>query len=260
MNIDWFTFVAQIVNFLVLVALLRWLLYGPIVRAMQQREDGIAARRQEAIDRQRDADAELQKYEAKILQIDEQREELLKAARHDAHDERERIVKEARQQVERKRAEWHQAFERERDDLLHEVRAQAGRLANEAARRLLSELSDASLEEQMLHVFNSRLQNLDEQQREIIAAHLGNGKDEITVSSTFDVPEQWRVQLQRTIRERFDYDAEISYEKDKDLICGLELRIGGYTFAWNAHEFLARMEHDFQERAKKITSSIDEPR
>jgi F-type H+-transporting ATPase subunit b len=254
MNIDWFTFIAQVVNFLVLVALLRWFLYGPLVRAMQQREDDIAARRQAAIERQRDAAAKAEEYESKILQIEEQREELLKAARRDAHDERERIVKETREQVERKRAEWQIAFERERDDLLHEVRGQTGRLADEAARRLLSELADASLEEQMLHVFNTRLQALDERQREIIAAQLGTSKDEIIVSSTFDVPEHWRVQLQRTIREGFGYDGEISYERTKNVICGIELRMGGYSFAWNAHEFLKRMEQEYQAREKKMSS------
>ena len=38
MSIDWFTFAAQIVNFLILVGLLRYFLYGPIVRTMQDRE------------------------------------------------------------------------------------------------------------------------------------------------------------------------------------------------------------------------------
>jgi F-type H+-transporting ATPase subunit b len=46
--IDWFTVCAQIVNFLVLVALLKHFLYGPILRAMDAREQTIADRLAEA--------------------------------------------------------------------------------------------------------------------------------------------------------------------------------------------------------------------
>ena len=44
MQIDFFTFFAQIVNFLILIYLLRRFLYGPITRAMAGREGRIAAR------------------------------------------------------------------------------------------------------------------------------------------------------------------------------------------------------------------------
>ena len=48
MLIDWFTVVAQIVNFLVLVALLKHFLYGRLVEAIDAREKRIAARLAEA--------------------------------------------------------------------------------------------------------------------------------------------------------------------------------------------------------------------
>ena len=50
MQIDWFTVVAQIVNFLTLVGLLKKFLYGPIIRAMDDRERRIASRLEEAND------------------------------------------------------------------------------------------------------------------------------------------------------------------------------------------------------------------
>ena len=55
MQIDWFTVVAQIVNFLILVWLLKKFLYGPIIRAMDDRERRIASRLEEANARERQA-------------------------------------------------------------------------------------------------------------------------------------------------------------------------------------------------------------
>jgi vacuolar-type H+-ATPase subunit H len=98
MKIDWFTFAAQIVNFLVLVALLRWLLYDPIVRAMKKREEKIAGRLEEADRKREEAEEKVQEYEEKSRQLDQKRDELLKEARHEAHEEQQRLLKEAKQE------------------------------------------------------------------------------------------------------------------------------------------------------------------
>jgi len=65
MQIDWFTVVAQIVNFLILVGLLKKFLYGPIIRAMDDRERRIASRLEEANARERQAQEEVQSYRQK---------------------------------------------------------------------------------------------------------------------------------------------------------------------------------------------------
>ena len=38
MLVNWFTVFAQIVNFIILIYLLKRFLYGPIIRAMEERE------------------------------------------------------------------------------------------------------------------------------------------------------------------------------------------------------------------------------
>ena len=57
MTIDWLTVGAQVLNFLVLVYLLKRFLYGPVVRAMARREEAIAERQREAQQRKEDAEA-----------------------------------------------------------------------------------------------------------------------------------------------------------------------------------------------------------
>ena len=55
MLIDWFTVIAEIVNFLVLVALLKHFLFGRLVAAIDAREERIAARLREAEQKNQDA-------------------------------------------------------------------------------------------------------------------------------------------------------------------------------------------------------------
>ena len=147
MSIDWFTFAAQIINFLILVALLRWFLYAPVIRAMEQREEKIAARLQQAEQSQQEGELRAQQYEQKLRDIEEQREALLTDARRKVDEQRKHLTSDAREEVQRKRLEWFQAFEREREDLLSELQHHAGHLSAEAARRTLAELADESLEQ-----------------------------------------------------------------------------------------------------------------
>ena len=57
MLIDWFTVGAQVVNFLILVVLLKKFLYGPITQAMAAREAKIQAQITEAETRRQEATA-----------------------------------------------------------------------------------------------------------------------------------------------------------------------------------------------------------
>jgi len=255
MNIDWFTFVAQIVNFLILVMLLRWLLYGPIVRAMQRREAGIASRLDEAEQRRREADEKAQQYERKNQEIDAKRQQLLDEAHREAQQESDRLRKDAREQVQSKRAEWLAAFEHEREELLAQSRRQAGRLATETTRRTLQQLADASLEEQMCAAFTSRLRELDDEKLEDVAAQLGNGQSDVLIRSTFDIPDQCRDRLRETVRDVFGKDARLSFETSPDLVCGFELDAGGYSFGWNVNEFLRALEHEFDERLTTVSEA-----
>ena len=65
MLIDWFTVIAQIINFLVLVALLKRFLYGRIIKAMDQREEKIAFRLADAERKRNEAEQEAQAYRKK---------------------------------------------------------------------------------------------------------------------------------------------------------------------------------------------------
>lgn len=250
MQIDWFTFTAQIVNFLVLVALLRRFLYRPIVRAMKKREERIANSLQEADRKQTEAEERVREYEQKMREIEERKEELREEARNEAQQERKQLVRKAREDVERQREQWQEHLRREQEDFLSELRRQAGRLATEAASRTLSQLADENLNERMFAVFDSRLQQLDGDQREEITRHLRRDGSQVRIRSAFDVSEQWREKLRKSIRENLGYEDEISFEKIPDLVCGLELQAGGYNFGWNIKDFLQNMELDFRERLK----------
>jgi F-type H+-transporting ATPase subunit b len=61
MLIDWFTVVAQIINFLILVYLLKRFLYKPILNAIDEREKRIASQLEDAAKQKAEANQKKRK-------------------------------------------------------------------------------------------------------------------------------------------------------------------------------------------------------
>ena len=250
MNIDWFTFVAQIVNFLILVALLYRFLYGPIVRAMREREEQLARRWDDAQRKQTEADEQIQQFHRKNRELEDQREELLREARREAREERDRLTSDARDDVQQKRDEWIRGLNHEQQAVLEELRQQSGELSVAIARRVLQELADAELESQMTHSLLNKMTHLDERQRQEIAGHLADGEGDVLVRSVFEIPAREREEFREVVKSLFAYEDRIDFERADDLICGVELDAGGYTFGWSVRDLLRGLSLDIQERMK----------
>jgi F-type H+-transporting ATPase subunit b len=148
--INWFTVSAQIVNFLVLVYLLKRFLYKPIVKAMDERDRRIASRLEEAEQREEAARQEQDQYHEKNKEIHSQREILLSQIKEDVETQRKELVSEARHQVDGLRTNWYHALEREKEAFLQDLRERTGKHICDIARRALKDLSNVELEQHMV--------------------------------------------------------------------------------------------------------------
>jgi F-type H+-transporting ATPase subunit b len=70
---DWFTILAQIVNFLVLVALMKRFLYGPLIAAIDAREKSIAARIAEAARKEQEAGARMEQLAKETAETEQKK-------------------------------------------------------------------------------------------------------------------------------------------------------------------------------------------
>ena len=126
MLINWFTVAAQIVNFLILVALLKHFLYGPIVAAMTAREGRIAAQLTEAQQKSQAAEQEEASLRQKIREIEEQRQEMLTEAGRQAEAHKQELFSQARQEVEQIRQKWAASLRAGKRDLSPKPQATPG--------------------------------------------------------------------------------------------------------------------------------------
>jgi F-type H+-transporting ATPase subunit b len=121
MLIDWFTVGAQVVNFLILVWLLKRFLYKPILHAIDERERRIAKELADADTRKTEAEKERDEFQKRNDEFDEQREELLSKAKGEARAESQRLLEESRLAADALRAKQEDALKREQQSLNDEI-------------------------------------------------------------------------------------------------------------------------------------------
>jgi F-type H+-transporting ATPase subunit b len=246
MTFDWFTFVAQIINFLVLVALLKRFLYGPIITAMQKREDEIAASQAEVAEHRRQAVQQTQSYRQKIDTLERRRQEKLDETEQEVNQLRKAMLAEARDTVDRRRDDWMQTVDREKDALARLLRHRACKEVVSTARRALEELADVDLEERIIIRFLERIEQMNEDERREIQAAMSRNGDAVTVRTSFEVAQSLQQRIEKTLAERLQIDRDVNFHTSGDVVCGIELQVSGNKVAWSVDEFLSSMEEELE--------------
>lgn len=245
MNIDWFTTIAQIINFLVFVVLLKRFLYGPIINMMNQREAKIAASLEEAAKKSEEAGQEAESYRRKVQELAGQREELLARAREDADALRKELIKKAREEVVKTQARWYEAFHQQKESFLLGLRQRAGRQVYAIARLALKDLADADLNQAIVDDFIRRIQVMDPGEQNQIAGAIRKSGGVLLLRCAFEIAPEAFQKITQAIREHLFEGIEIRFEKAPELICGIEVKASGRRIAWNLDYYLEAMEEDF---------------
>jgi F-type H+-transporting ATPase subunit b len=252
--LDGFTVIAQIVNFLVLVVALKFLLYDRITKAIDQRERSIASRLREAEEEKGNAQAEAASHRQQRAEFEQNRQDLLERAREEAEQQRKVLTDEARDDVDALRSAWQQSLAREQRRLLEELQERAGRQVCEISRRALHDLANAELEGRVVAVALARLQDREDELREL----LGDGTEDIVVHSAFELPVDARSKVREALRSPLGDAVEgMAFEVDRALVCGLEVRLSGRALGWSIAGYLDALEEEMDDLLPTIHE--DEP-
>lgn len=244
MLIDYFTTIAQIFNFLVLVFLLRHFLYRPVIKSMDEREQKIASRLKEADEKRKAAEQEEESIRKIKQDLANKHDDMMAKAIEDAGAARDDLIKKAREEVDRSKADWYDALERQKDAFLTDMRIQAGKEVYAVARRALKDLANEELEGQMIGIFLERLENIEETDKERIKEFYKKPGQQIVIRSAFEIPEETRQKIQETLSHMIGTDMTVQYETAPDLISGIELVASDIKIAWSIDGYLDGLEAD----------------
>jgi F-type H+-transporting ATPase subunit b len=256
MLINWFTVAAQVINFLVLMWLLKRFLYAPVLRAIDARETGIAARLAEAETKQKEAQAERDDFHQKTEAFDQQRDALLQKATQDAAAEKDRLVAAARKDADALHSQWQDALQNEQHSLGEEITRRTQKGVFEIARKILAELATADLEGSMSSVFITRLHDLSGAEHDQLAASLKASSRTAVVRSAFDLPPAKRKAIQTAVSDLLAAPAHLHFVTAPELVSGIELTTDGQKVAWNISDLLGTLAKSVDELLEEKSAAV----
>lgn len=253
MLFDWFTLVAQLVNFLILIWLLKRFLYKPILDAIDEREKLIAAQLHEAEVSKAETSKELENYQQKNTVFDQQRQELFNNATSEVNAERQKLLEQTRKEVETLRLRLMETVRAEQQNMSSEIMRRTRTEVFAIVRKTLADLASVNLEDQMSSVFISRIKTLTPDEKEKLHSVFKQPSREILVHSTFDLSLAQQSAIQSAIKNNLNIVTGIKFETAPHLVSGIELISNGYKVSWTIEDYLISLEAHIAELLNEKT-------
>ena len=251
MLIDWFTVIAQVINFLILVWLLKRFLYKPILNAVDAREKKVADELKNADAKEAEAQKEKDEFKHKNEEFDQQHNALLKKAKEEAKAERQRLLEEVRTEASYLRAKQQEALRNEEQSLSQEIGHRTQQEVFNIARKVLTDLAGTSLEERAVDVFVQRLRNLKDDEKKQLASAISTSSGQVLIRTAFDLPQAQRDSIKKTIKETLGIETQPKFETSPDLVSGIELTTDGQKVAWSIADYLTSMQKSIDDLLKE---------
>ncbi len=247
MPIDWFTVGAQMVNFLVLVWLLKRFLYTPVLRALDEREMKIAGELATALKEKQQAERERNEFRRLNEEFEQQRMALLKKARAEADLERQRLLEHLQDEIRDFRRKQMEDVKNAYSIKKEELRLRLVEGIFSLAEKVLRDLAETDLQVLMVDRFLKQCHDIDQEKKDLLLTRLKNRKETILIRSTHPLMEMQQKNLQGMCREVFAYHKPLRFEVSPALVCGIALLVDGYEIVWSFAQYLEEIENKFNE-------------
>ncbi|MEP7278593.1 MAG: F0F1 ATP synthase subunit B [Bacteroidota bacterium] len=251
MKIDWFTVIAQIINFLILVWLLKKFLYKPILNAVNEREKKITDQLKDADNKKTAAQKEQDDFKKKNEDFDQQKKGLLDKAVADATTEKQKLLDGAKADANTLRTNMEKASKEKLKNDTVEFAQKTQKQVFAITRKALTDIASISLEEQSANTFIKHLKELkDDAKNQFIDAFKSNA-NAILVRSAFELPAKQQAEIHDAVNVTLSADTHLQFKTAPDIISGIELSTNGYKLAWSFSEYLNTLETNISETTKE---------
>ena len=240
MQIDWFTTGAQIINFLILIWLLKKFLYRPVIIAMETREQNLVMQRQSLATEQAEAEQRKNHYESRLHQLNIEKDTILSEARQQAETDRAEQLQHLVDEIQHKKNQFADEMHKQQQDLGAVISKVIAEKALHISSKILSGLADQPLEQQMVEHFLRHLANLPDDERALLHKAITQ-ESSVRIITRFPLDETLCQQI-RSCLDKFSTACNIFYEQNEHFVCGIALEAGGRSWEWNIDRYLTELE------------------
>jgi F-type H+-transporting ATPase subunit b len=247
MKLDWFTVIAQVINFLILVWLLKRYLYKPVLDAVDAREKKIAAQLSDAQAKKAEAQKERDAFQQKNEKFDKERSNQLNKVQEEAKAEKVRLFEEVRNESNALRAKYETSLKQEEENITEMLKRKMQDEVFAIAGKTLSDLASVSLEEQSVKIFIKRLRDLTDDEKAKFEEAFINADKTVLIKSAFELSPSSKPELEQAINQITGNETKFQYLLDPALVSGIEIDAEKYNLSWNIESYLDTLKKNIAE-------------
>ena len=153
------TLLWEVINFFVLLWLLKRYLYTPLTDVLDKRKNKIESDLQEAKDKKKEAQQLKEKYENQLSEARSEAQEIVEDAEERAKEKANKIIEEAREDAQRIKERNEAEIKQAKEEAVAELKEEVSSISLMAASKFLREQLD---EEKHKKLINQYIEDLDE--------------------------------------------------------------------------------------------------
>jgi F-type H+-transporting ATPase subunit b len=250
MNINWFTVIAQLLNFLILVWLLKKFLYKPILNAVNERERKITDELKNADAQKAEAHTAQEEFKKKNEDFDTHKKVLLDKAIADVKVAKQELMDTAKADAKDLGAKMKKSYHEAQEKQLKEHTQNTQEQVFAITRKALVDMASVSLEEQSVAAFIKYLKAMKNEEKHQFIDAFTSDSDSILIKSAFDLSAEQQEELTTSVNELLSAKTVLQFKTAPQLISGIELSTNGYKMAWSFSEYLSALQKTISQEVK----------
>lgn len=238
MELNWSTFILEIINFLVLVWILKRFLYKPVLDMIARRQASVDRTLADAKQLHEDAEKLQQQYEGRLAAWDEERRQAREKLAEELHADRTRKLEELKTTLEQERQRARVAEERRLNDARQAMEDTALAQGALLATRLLEQAACPEIETKLVELVIDELSKLPAERLASLRGSFGQIGEAINITSAFPLSKDQQQRLQSALTSVVGKDRPLDFTQDKNLLAGVRINIGSWQLAANLRDEL----------------------
>jgi F-type H+-transporting ATPase subunit b len=240
-ELNWSTFVLEILNFLVLVWILKRFLYKPVLEVIARRRAGIEKQLADARALHDDAEALQARYQVELADAAQERQRARTQLTSEVEAERARRLAALQSELAQAREKAAAAEAQRQADAQHRAEETALNQAARFASRLLEQVASPELEERLVERVLADLSQLSEERVAALRNGWGQALAAPVVTSAFPLTDTQRQQLQQSLSTLTGVSAPARFEQDPELLAGVRVAVGAWVLSGNLRDELSSL-------------------
>jgi F-type H+-transporting ATPase subunit b len=237
-ELNWSTFLLEILNFLVLVWILKRFLYNPVLDTLARRKAAVEKNLSDAKALHDEAEALNVRYENRLSRWEAEKEAAKEGLRREIAGERERQLDLLEDELEREREKARALEAKRQADCLRKDQEMCLEQGARFVSRLLSEVAGPELETRLFDLALSQLETLPETRLNLIRLALEETPETAEAVTAYPLDSARRQRLAEKLGEVLGLAVSCRFVEYPALLAGVRVTLGPWVFHANLSDEL----------------------